>query len=105
MNCRNFSVPPHAPRAQHLGELARSWEAVLAFRPDLVLVSAGFDAYARDPITAMSLEREDFAELGRWVRTGGLPAAGVLEGGYSDDLPLLIDAFLTAWDHQPAPFA
>ena len=27
------------------------------------------------------------------------PAAAILEGGYHDDLPLLIDAFLTAWDH------
>lgn len=102
VNCRNFPVPPHAPRAQHLGELARSWESVLAFKPDLVLVSAGFDAYVHDPITALSLERADFAELGRWVRQGGLPAAAVLEGGYSEDLPLLLDSFLTAWENPAA---
>ncbi|MFI5336347.1 MAG: histone deacetylase family protein [Opitutales bacterium] len=100
VNSRNFPVAPHASRAQHLDELARSWEAVQAFRPDLVLVSAGFDAYRHDPITALSLEREDFAELGRWLRTGGLPVAAVLEGGYSDDLPLLIDDFLSAWEKQ-----
>ena len=100
-NCHNFPVAPHAPRAQHLAALARSWEAVRAFRPDLVLVSAEFDAYARDPITAMTREREDFAELGRWLRQSSLPAAAVLEGGYSPDLPLLIDAFLTAWEKPP----
>lgn len=100
-NCHNFPVAPHTPRAQHLAALARAWEAVLAFRPDLVLVSAGFDAYAHDPITAMTLEREDFAELGRWLRESALPAAAVLEGGYSPDLPLLIDAFLAAWEKQP----
>ncbi|MDI1250352.1 MAG: histone deacetylase [Lacunisphaera sp.] len=98
-NCHNFPVAPRTPRAAHLAELARSWEAVLAFKPDLVLVSAGFDAYARDPITAMTLEREDFAELGRWLRQGGLPAAALLEGGYSSDLPDLIDAFLSAWEN------
>ena len=97
-NCRNFPVAPHTPRERHLAELARSWEAVLAFKPDLVLVSAGFDAYAGDPLTEMTLERDDFAELGRWVHQSGLPAAGVLEGGYSDDLPTLLDAYLTAWD-------
>jgi acetoin utilization deacetylase AcuC-like enzyme len=96
-NCHNFPVAPHTPRPQHLAALARSWEAVLAFNPDLVLVSAGFDAYARDPITAMTLEHDDFAELGRWLRQCGRPAAAVLEGGYSPDLPQLIDAFLTAW--------
>lgn len=98
-NCHNFPVAPRTARAAHLVDLARSWAVVLAFQPDLVLVSAGFDAYARDPITAMTLEREDFAELGRWLRQGGLPAAAVLEGGYSSDLPELIDAFLSAWEN------
>ncbi|MBA3848580.1 MAG: histone deacetylase [Opitutus sp.] len=98
VNCRNFPVPPHAPREQHMAELARSWEAVLNFRPDLVLVSAGFDAYVHDPLTEMTLGLADFAELGRWVRQSGLPAAGALEGGYSDDLPRLLDAYLSACD-------
>ena len=98
-NCRNFPVAPHTPREQHMAALAKSWEAVLAFKPDLVLVSAGFDAYARDPITEMTLEHDDFAALGRWLRDGALPAAALLEGGYSPDLPQLIDAFLTAWNN------
>ncbi len=96
--CKNFPVAPHAPRAVHLTALARSWEAVLAFKPNLVLVSAGFDAYVHDPITEMTLESEDFAELGRWLRQSALPAASILEGGYSEELPQLIDAFLSAWD-------
>jgi acetoin utilization deacetylase AcuC-like enzyme len=99
-NIANFPVAPHTPREQHLAALARSWEAVLAFNPDLVLVSAGFDAYARDPITALTLETDDFAELGRWLRQAGRPAAAILEGGYSPDLPLLIDAFLSAWENE-----
>jgi acetoin utilization deacetylase AcuC-like enzyme len=101
-NCHNFPVTPRTPRAEHMAALARSWEVVLAHQPDLVLVSAGFDAYARDPITAMSLEAPDFAELGRWLRQSGRPAAAILEGGYSPDLPVLIDAFLSAWEN-PTP--
>ena len=97
-NCRNFPVAPHTPRTAHLEALARSWAEVRAFQPDLVLVSAGFDAYAGDPITEMALERDDFATLGRWLRESALPAAAILEGGYSPDLPLLIDAFLSAWE-------
>lgn len=96
-NCHNFPVAPHTARAEHMGALARSWDAVLAFKPDLVLVSAGFDAYAHDPITEMTLEQDDFATLGHWLRESSLPAAAVLEGGYSPDLPQLIDAFLAAW--------
>ena len=96
-NCHNWPVRPHTPRPEHMSALAASWETVTAFKPDLVLVSAGFDAYAQDPITSMTLETEDFATLGRWLRESGLPAAAILEGGYSADLPRLIDAFLAAW--------
>jgi len=98
-NCRNFPVAPHTPREKHLDALARSWEAVLAFKPDLILVSAGFDAYEHDPITEMTLASGDFAELGRWLRQSSLPAAAALEGGYSPDLAALIDVFLSAWDN------
>jgi acetoin utilization deacetylase AcuC-like enzyme len=97
-NCHNWPVAPRTPRAHHMAALRESLDAVQAFTPDLILVSAGFDAYAQDPITAMTLEAEDFATLGGWLRASGRPAAVILEGGYSDDLPLLIDAFLSAWE-------
>jgi acetoin utilization deacetylase AcuC-like enzyme len=71
---------------------------LVAAKPDLLLVSAGFDAYAGDPITQMSLERGDFATMGKWLADLKIPAAAILEGGYSDELPTLIDAFLTDWD-------
>lgn len=97
-NCKNWPIAPHTPRAEHMTALRASLDAIVAFDPNVVLISAGFDAYARDPITAMTLETEDFAQLGRWLRETGLAAAAVLEGGYSSDLPLLIDAFVSAWE-------
>src|SRR5581483_2785243 len=102
---RNWPVTPHTPRVDHMAALRASFDAVVSFAPDLILVSAGFDAYARDPITAMCLEREDFATLGRWLGETRRPAAAILEGGYSDELPLLIDAFLSAWDKPAQPAA
>jgi acetoin utilization deacetylase AcuC-like enzyme len=96
-NCLNWPVPPRFPRQQHMAALEASWAAVTDFRPELIVVSAGFDAYARDPITDMTLELEDFRTLGTWLAHAEAPVAAVLEGGYSDDLPLLIDAFLSAW--------
>jgi acetoin utilization deacetylase AcuC-like enzyme len=100
-NVRNWPVAPRSPRPEHMKALRASLDAVVAFIPDLILVSAGFDAYARDPITSMTLEAEDFAMLGTWLRETGRPAAAILEGGYHDDLPLLIDAFLSAWNKTP----
>ena len=93
----NFPVPPYCPRTEHCDAVAAALEALKEFRPDLILVSAGFDAYARDPITQMSLEREDFALFGRWLRQSAIPAGAILEGGYSDALPELIEAFLVGW--------
>ncbi len=96
-NIHNFPVRPLAPRGDHMGEIERALETLLAFQPDLLLVSAGFDAYAGDPITEMTLQAEDFRTCGDWLRETGLHCGAILEGGYSNDLPHLIDAFLTGW--------
>jgi acetoin utilization deacetylase AcuC-like enzyme len=96
-NSRNWPVAPGTPRAEHMAALRESLDAVVSFRPDLVLVSAGFDAYVLDPITEMTLEAQDFATLGSWLRETGIPSAAVLEGGYSPELPALVGAFLAAW--------
>jgi len=97
-NIHNFPVGPYNPRLDHLAELRRSLDTVLSFKPNLLLVSAGFDAYRGDPITQMTLEPGDFATFGQWLREINLPTAAILEGGYSDELPELIDIFLSSWD-------
>jgi acetoin utilization deacetylase AcuC-like enzyme len=56
--------------------------AALAFAPELVLVSAGFDAHRDDPLGGCLLEAESFGEMARHVRELGAPVAAVLEGGY-----------------------
>jgi len=96
-NIHNFPVAPLTPRSDHMVEVRRALDQVVAFQPNLLLVSAGFDAYAGDPITEMTLEPDDFATFGEWLRDTNIPAGVILEGGYSDDLPQLIDAFLTGW--------
>ncbi len=93
----NFPLAPSTPRPAHRAAVERALETLIQFRPDLLLVSAGFDAYAGDPLTQMSLEMEDFALFGRWLRETGLPAGAILEGGYSEELPQLIEAFLSGW--------
>lgn len=94
-NCFNFPVPPEFPRLDYRKVLSRALARLMAARPELVIVSAGFDAYVRDPIAHETLETEDFQWLGGEIRRLGVPAFAVLEGGYSDDLPSLVLAFLT----------
>src|SRR5438876_7940080 len=96
-NIANYPIAPYTPRAQHVDVAERALQKLLKFKPDLVLVSAGFDAYSGDPLVQMTLEQEDFAKFGEWLRKIDIPAAAILEGGYSYELPELIDAFLTGW--------
>ena len=96
-NISNYPVAPYTPRTQYVDIAERALEKLVQFKPDLLLVSAGFDAYSGDPLVQMTLDQEDFAKFGEWLRELDIPAAVILEGGYSDDLPELIDGFLTAW--------
>jgi acetoin utilization deacetylase AcuC-like enzyme len=76
-------------RREYRAALAAALEkAADAVRPELVLVSAGFDAHARDPIGSLGLEVEDFVWLTRQVLdVARTHAAGrlvsCLEGGYN----------------------
>ena len=96
-NIDNYPIAPYTPREGMLNVARRSLDKLIAFEPDLLLVSAGFDAYARDPLLQLTLEREDFATFGEWLGEIRTPIAVALEGGYSNELPELIDAFLSGW--------
>ena len=87
-NIVNAPVGPHTLRetwrATFAGGLMPELEA---FRPDLILISAGFDAHRRDPLAHQSLEAEDFAWATRAVlevarRTCSGKVVSALEGGY-----------------------
>ncbi len=82
-----FNVPrgPGAPPDLYVEDL---WAAVVqaarGWAPDLVLISAGYDAMAGDPLGGFTLEPEHFAVLTGRLREllPGTPIIGVLEGGY-----------------------
>jgi acetoin utilization deacetylase AcuC-like enzyme len=63
--------------------------AAREFRPDLILISAGFDAHRADPVGGCSLESSSYAELARHGRALAdelsVPVGAVLEGGYDAD--------------------
>jgi acetoin utilization deacetylase AcuC-like enzyme len=74
---------------------ARVLPALRAARPELVLISAGFDAHRADPLAQMALETEDFAWITERLcdvadESCGGRVVSVLEGGY--DLDALADS-------------
>ena len=93
-NCFNYPIGPGTPRLTYRAKLAHAFDDLRSFKPDLVAVSAGFDAYLRDPLSDATLLHEDFYWLGQTLRGLGVPLVNLLEGGYSKDLPELIFAYL-----------
>jgi len=88
-NVVNAVVPPGAPAAEWRKAFETLMPKVDAFAPDLVIISAGFDAHVRDPIgeAGQSLEAPDFAwatrailEVARRHAKGRVVSS--LEGGY-----------------------
>ncbi len=87
----NCPFPAHSGRDEILGAFRnRLMPAADAFRPDLVMISAGFDSRLGDPLGQFRLSDDDFAELTGLLREvadkhaqGRLVSA--LEGGYSLD--------------------
>src|SRR5919198_39280 len=88
-NVFNVPRPPGLPRETYVRDLlAAADEALTGWRPDLLLVSAGFDSLAGDPLGGFTLEPEDMAH---WTtafreRVAPAPVVGVLEGGDRLDL-------------------
>jgi acetoin utilization deacetylase AcuC-like enzyme len=69
--------------------------AVKAFEPELVLVSAGFDAHADEPLAGMRVTADGFRQLANRSAGLGPRVAAVLEGGYNPGaLPGLVAAAL-----------
>jgi acetoin utilization deacetylase AcuC-like enzyme len=67
--------------------------SVRAFEPELVLVSAGFDAHIEDPLAGMRVTADGFRELAARSAELGPRIAAVLEGGYDPStLPTLVEA-------------
>jgi acetoin utilization deacetylase AcuC-like enzyme len=87
----NFPFPPGAGREEIFGAVRNSlMPAMEWFRPELVLISAGFDSRIADLLGRFTLTDQDFADLTRAVmEIAGRFASGrvvsVLEGGYNLD--------------------
>jgi acetoin utilization deacetylase AcuC-like enzyme len=73
--------------------------AVSVFAPDVVIVSAGFDAHQDDPLAEMGVSVDGFRELARRSAAFAPRSAAVLEGGYNlGRLPDLVQAALEGFD-------
>ena len=87
----NITFPAGTGPAAYLARFTReALPALELHRPELVLVSCGFDAHRNDPLAGLALEDETYGELARAAldscrRVGAAGPVVLLEGGYDLD--------------------
>ena len=97
---RNLNLPLALGTADNgwLAAVARGVAAVQGFGAEALVVSLGFDASEHEPLNALAVTPDGFAQAGSMIGALRLPSAIVQEGGYNLTLlgPLL-HRFLTGW--------
>jgi acetoin utilization deacetylase AcuC-like enzyme len=105
----NLPVPSHSDGELWLSLLEHViLPAAKSFEPQLVLISAGYDAHDGDPLADCRLQTSAFAEMARQVRSFAdvteTPVGAVLEGGYQPAVlaECVSETILALGDHKPA---
>lgn len=99
--CRNVAVAPGTPAEAYLARFTEAVaSAAAAFRPQLLILSAGFDAHRDDPASALPLLPGHFARMTHTALAAAAPHTGgrvlsLLEGGYN--LGALVDSVAAHW--------
>jgi len=96
-NCINFPLFAQTEDKEYLKVLNSAIEKIKEFNPDILGVSCGFDTYKNDPLAGLSLSENCYYEIGKAIKEINLPTFCVLEGGYSKQLPVLIEKFLSGF--------
>lgn len=80
----NLPLPPGSDGALALSEWQGALDRMREFSPQLVLISAGFDAHRDDPLAQLEWDDDDYAALTRAIldAAGKAPVVSCLEGGY-----------------------
>ena len=82
---RNFPLPSGTDDAAYLKTLEEALELIRNFNPKYLVVSAGMDIYADDPLGKIRVTTAGIGEIGRHIASLGIPSVIVMEGGYNND--------------------
>ena len=94
----NLPLPLGTGNETYLEALDRAIRAIRRFKPAFVIIGAGFDTHADDPIGGFALSTEVFGEIGRRLATFDTPVLICQEGGYNlDVLGTCVHVFLTGF--------
>jgi acetoin utilization deacetylase AcuC-like enzyme len=80
----NFPLPRGTDDSAYLAALDTALAHICAYRPSWLVVSAGMDIYAEDPLGSIKVSTAGIGEIGRRIALLKLPTVIVMEGGYAN---------------------
>lgn len=83
---RNFPLEKGTDNALYLAVLEEALSLIRKFEPQYLVVSAGMDIYADDPLGTIKVTTEAIGEIGKRIASLGLPTVIVMEGGYANEV-------------------
>lgn len=66
--------------------MEQALQLIRSFAPTNLVVSAGMDIYADDPLGTIKVSTEGIREIGKRIASLGLPTLVVMEGGYANEM-------------------
>jgi acetoin utilization deacetylase AcuC-like enzyme len=95
---RNFPLEKGTDDARYLSALEEALSLIRKFSPEYLVVSAGMDIYADDPLGTIKVTTKGIHEIGKRISALSLPSIIVMEGGYNNNaLGRNIVAFLSTF--------
>lgn len=82
---RNFPLEKGTDDARYLSALDEALSLIRSFAPKYLVVSAGMDIYADDPLGTIKVTTDGIGKIGKRISALDLPTVIVMEGGYNND--------------------
>ncbi|HSL27975.1 MAG TPA: histone deacetylase family protein [Anaerolineales bacterium] len=82
---RNFPLEKGTGDRRFLRVLEQALTLIRGFDPAYLVISAGMDIYADDPLGTIQVTTEGIGEIGKRIAALGLPTVIVMEGGYNNE--------------------
>ena len=82
---KNFPLQKGTDNTRYLSALEEAFSLIRDFAPDDLVISAGMDIYADDPLGKIRVTTEGIREIGKQISALDLPTVIVMEGGYNNE--------------------
>ena len=83
---RNFPLEKGTDDTRYFSALDEALDLIRSFSPAYLVISAGMDIYADDPLGTIKVTTEGIGEIGKRISVLDLPTVAVMEGGYNNEM-------------------